>query len=96
MSKKKICKIVNMVAFGILLIGGLSFLLMGLFNFNLFATLFGAGAVATRIVYGLFGVAALTLFTTILWKAFMDKRPAKKPATKTNTNTNTTAQTKTA
>jgi len=90
MNKKKIVKWVNMIAFGALLLGGMNFLLMGLFNFDLFAAIFGgSSAVATRVFYSLFGIGAVTLLVSILCKAFMGKKEAPKPATKTATKTST-------
>ena len=91
MSTNKVCKWANMIAFGVLLIGGLNFLLMGLFGFNVFAALFGTYAVASRIMYSLFGVAALVLFTMVLWKAFMGSK--KKASTTKKRATATTAST---
>jgi len=80
MKKKnnEIMKWVNMVAFAVLLIGGLSFLLMGLFDFNMVGTIFGSSIVA-RVFYSVFGVAAIVLLATVLWKAFMgEKKPVVK------------------
>ena len=86
-NKKAIMKWVNVVAFGVLVVGGLNFLLMGLFGFDLFATLFGgADSVVSRIFYSLFGVAAVTLLCTILWKAFMKQKPTPAPAPKTQSS----------
>ena len=81
MSKKKIMKWVNIAAFGFLLIGGINFLLMGLFQFDLFASIFGGrDAVVSRIFYSLFGIAAVTLLATILWKALMGTKKTKTAA----------------
>ena len=82
-NSKKIMKWINIVAFAILLVGGLNFLLMGLFQFDVFAAIFGGGdEVVTRIIYSLFGVAALVLIGFILWKALMsgEKKSAPKTA----------------
>ena len=82
MKKKMVLKWVTMIAFGVLLVGGMNYLLMGLFSFDLFGAIFGgADAVVSRIFYGLFGAAALTLLGIVLWKAFMTQKA--KPATKT-------------
>jgi len=86
---KKILKWVNMTAFVILLLGGLNFLMMGLFNFDMYAAMFGGtGSAASRVFYSLFGIAAVALLAIILWKAFTTSQ--KKPATKTTTTTTTT------
>jgi uncharacterized protein len=62
-------KSLNMAALTLLIIGGLNWLLVGLFNFDLVASIFG-GEVGTRsglsrIIYVVVGIAALyglTLF----------------------------------
>lgn len=50
--------VVEWVAFVLLVVGGLNWGLVGLFNFNLVTTLFGDGLL-TKIVYDLVGLAAL-------------------------------------
>ena len=81
MNKKKIFNWIELTAFALLLLGGMNFLLMGLFGFDMFASIFGgAGSVTSRIFYSLFGISAAFLVATILWKAFMVKKPAVKAA----------------
>ena len=90
MKKKVILKWVNMVAFAFLVIGGINFLLMGLFNFDMFAAIFGGNdAVVSRVFYSLFGIAAVTLLATVLWKAFMSDKMKQKPAKSAKTTTAT-------
>lgn len=43
----------------LLVIGGLNWGLVGIFQFNLVATIFGDGAALSRIVYSLVGLSAL-------------------------------------
>ena len=43
----------------LLLVGGLNWGLVGLFNFDLVATLFGAGTFLARLIYSLVGFAAV-------------------------------------
>ena len=75
MAKKKIFKWVELVSFGMLMLGGLNYLLMGLFNFDFFAAIFGGDdAVVSRVFYSLFGISAAILLTVILWQAFMGKK----------------------
>lgn len=50
---------VHMAAYTLLWVGGLNWGLVGLFNFNLVETLFGAGSTLTMIVYVLVGVSAV-------------------------------------
>ena len=54
-------KITTIIAFTLVIIGALVWLLIGLFNFNLVAFIFGVGsmAIVSRIIYTLVGLAAL-------------------------------------
>lgn len=53
-------KALNMIAMILIIVGGLNWGLVGLFQFDLVATLFGGmDALLSRIVYSLVGVAAL-------------------------------------
>ena len=49
-------------ALTLVIVGALNWLLIGLFNFDLVATLFGEMSVLSRIVYSLVGVAGLISF----------------------------------
>ncbi|MGZ2410927.1 uncharacterized protein ACUXST_000324 [Sphingomonas sp. F9_3S_D5_B_2] len=50
---------INSVTLLLLIVGGLNWGLVGLFNFDLVAALFGAGSVLSRIVYVLVGASAV-------------------------------------
>ncbi|MBQ1812877.1 MAG: DUF378 domain-containing protein [Bacilli bacterium] len=52
-------KTLQIIALIITIIGALNWGLIALFNFDLVATLFGAGSLVTMIVYGLVGIAGL-------------------------------------
>ena len=54
-------KITTIIAFCLVLVGALVWLMVGLFNFNLVAFIFGAGSVAvvSRIIYTLVGLSAI-------------------------------------
>ena len=52
-------KIINTIALILVIIGGLNWGLIGLFNFNLVDFLFGEGSVLSKIVYILVGIASL-------------------------------------
>lgn len=52
-------KRLNLVTLIVVIVGGLNWGLVGLVDFDLVATLFGAGSVLTRIVYVLVGASAL-------------------------------------
>ncbi len=52
-------KYLDVIAAVLLVVGGLNWGLVGLFGFDLVATLFGDMSVLSRIVYALVGVAAV-------------------------------------
>lgn len=52
-------KAINVIAMILLIVGGLNWGLVGLFDFDLVAAIFGAGSTLARIVYILVGVSAL-------------------------------------
>ena len=58
------------IALVLLAIGGLNWLLVGAFNFDLVAAIFGEMSPATRVVYVLVGIAAVwTLVSSAsLWR----------------------------
>lgn len=62
-------KLLNIVTLALVIVGGLNWLLVGAFGFDLVATLFGAGSVLARAVYILVGLSALwqlvPLFTSV-------------------------------
>ena len=49
----------NTVALILMIIGALNWLLVGLFQFNLVAWIFGAGTILARIIYCIVGIAAI-------------------------------------
>ncbi|MBM4177383.1 DUF378 domain-containing protein [Candidatus Gribaldobacteria bacterium] len=52
-------KILNILVFVLLVVGGLNWGLVGLFKFDLVAAIFGAMSPLARVVYVLVGLAAL-------------------------------------
>lgn len=52
-------KVLYYIALTLVIIGALNWLLIGLFSFDLVATLFRAMSVFTRIIYSLVGVCGL-------------------------------------
>ena len=50
---------VDYIAMALLIIGGLNWAMVGLFDVDVVATLFGPGSPASRLVYVLVGIAAL-------------------------------------
>lgn len=66
-------KITAIISFCLVIIGALVWFMIGVFDFNLVAFLFGSGAdaVVSRIVYTLVGISALWLiFYWIIYKPF--------------------------
>ena len=57
------------LAMALLIIGGLNWGMVGLFDVDMVATLFGPGSPATRVVYVLVGVAALYSVSTTAKRA---------------------------
>jgi uncharacterized protein len=53
----------------LIIIGGLNWLLVGIFSFDLVAAIFGAMSIISRIIYILVGVAALYVLIFMLPKA---------------------------
>jgi hypothetical protein len=62
----------NIIALTLLIIGGLNWGLVGLFDFDLVAAIFGADTVLANIVYGLVGLAAI--YSLCLFKPVMHDR----------------------
>lgn len=52
-------KIIDKIALVLIIIGALNWGLIGIFNFNLVAAIFGDMTLISRIVYGLVGLSGL-------------------------------------
>ena len=52
-------KVIDKIALVLIIIGALNWGLLGLFGFDLVATLFGEMTIISRIVYGLVGISGL-------------------------------------
>ena len=52
-------KILYYIALTLVIIGALNWLLIGLFSFDLVATIFGSMSVVSRIIYSLVGISGL-------------------------------------
>ncbi len=57
-------KALHMVTFILLVVGGLNWLLVGAFSFDLVAALLGAGSLWSKIVYILVGLSAVWTIVT--------------------------------
>ena len=54
----------NIITFVLLVIGGLNWLLVGAFGFDLVATIFGTASTVSNIVYVLVGLSAIVQIFT--------------------------------
>lgn len=65
-------KITSIIAFLLVIVGAIVWLLVGLFNFNLVAFIFGSNAaVVSRIIYSLVGIAGLwMIFYWAMYRPF--------------------------
>lgn len=52
-------KVLYYIALTLVIIGAINWLLIGIFSFDLVATLFGSMSVLSRIIYSLVGVSGL-------------------------------------
>ncbi|SEP58950.1 hypothetical protein SAMN05216548_10127 [Faunimonas pinastri] len=67
----------NYIALILIIIGGLNWLLVGAFSFNLVDAIFGAGSALSRIIYVIVGLAALyalTFFRYLTTPVMVDRR----------------------
>ena len=58
-------KTLNVIALVLVIVGGLNWGLVGLFNFDLVAAIFGNMSVLSRVVYSLVGVSAVVVATQL-------------------------------
>jgi len=61
------------IAFILAVIGGLNWGLVGLFDLDVVAALFGEGSALSRVIYLLVGLATVYLLTTVLIPRSNDK-----------------------
>ncbi len=52
-------KIIDKIALVLIIIGAINWGLIGIFNFNLVAAIFGDMTILSRIIYGLVGVSGI-------------------------------------
>ncbi len=52
-------KSLNLATLALVIVGGVNWGLVGLFGFDLVATIFGAGSILSRLVYVVVGLSAL-------------------------------------
>jgi hypothetical protein len=83
---KTAVRIITIIAFAFLIVGGINFLVLGLFNYNMFAAIF-VNNILIRINYVVIGIAALW---TACWLVVERSRLFHKhhnPVTHSNNNT---------
>lgn len=61
-------RIANIIAFILLVIGGLNWLLVGIFDFDLVAAVFGELSAFARIIYILVGLSAIWLTISAIYR----------------------------
>jgi len=61
-------KVLDVIALVLVIVGGLNWGLVGLFDLDLVAALFGVGSILAKIVYVLVGLSALWLAIVSLMK----------------------------
>lgn len=61
-------KLLNVLFLVLLVVGGLNWGLVGIFNFDLVAFLLGAGSLLSHLVYALVGVSAVWVAAMVLPK----------------------------
>ena len=59
-------KIIDKIALVLIIIGAINWGLIGIFNFNLVATIFGDMTVLSRFIYGLVGVSGIWCIKILL------------------------------
>ena len=64
-------KTLDVIAFALLVIGGLNWGLVGIFRFDLVAAIFGEMSILARVVYALVGLAAV--YDGLSWKAIQHR-----------------------
>lgn len=57
-------KIINLIAFILVIVGGLNWGLVGILNIDLVATIFGDMSALSRTIYALVGIAAIYMLIT--------------------------------
>ena len=72
---KKIMQVVDVIAFSLLLIGGLNYLIAGVFGVDLMQLMFGTNiSIIGRVIYSVIGLSALLLLITVVARAVMKNK----------------------
>lgn len=72
---KNVMRVIDVIAFTILLLAGLNYLIAGIFGIDLFMMMFGANiSIAGRVTYAIIGLSALLLLVTIIARVVMKNK----------------------
>ena len=72
---KKAMQVIDVIAFSLVLLGGLNYLMAGIFGLDLMHLMFGANiSIVGRVVYSIIGLSALLLLVTIVARAVMKNK----------------------
>jgi len=93
MDKNKTLKWVMFAAFVVLLVGGINYLFIGIFEFDIFGEIFGMDTIAGRVIFTLFGLSATILAVIVIYKSFYMKRGAQTSVTRTTPKRRTAGKT---
>lgn len=68
-------QVVDVIAFSLLLIGGLNYLIAGVFGVDLMQLMFGTNiSIVGRVAYSVIGLSALLLLITVVARAVMKNK----------------------
>lgn len=68
---------VDWVALGLVTVGALNWGLIGLFDFNLVAEIFGDDSLLTNIIYVVVGIAGIALLASMIRRATSETSPVE-------------------
>ena len=60
----QVMRILRTIAFSLVITGAIVWGLVGFFDYNVVAAMFGEGSILARIVYALVGISGITLLAT--------------------------------
>ena len=79
------------VSFIVLVVGGLNYLFMGIFSFDMFGEIFGYDTAAGRVIFTIFGLAAVILAAIVVYKAFYAQTQSSTTASSTRASNRTSS-----
>ena len=83
-NKEAVLKWIKFISFIFVILGGLNWLFVGMFDFDIIGGIFGGQeSVASRVFYSLFGIGSVVLLTLVLIKVFSNQKENAAASTKT-------------